>query len=150
MTHAQTGQKSQDQVNDAASKVRLLQNEIVFNESLGKTMERILVVRRTLDRIQEAVLGNKLFEAAGLLDQGDAEISSLRECQNSRVAGVLRARIADLRQDVVTSTRECWSKLVCINTATSTITIKQQLEGMTLVPPLQYLLIDSEACIQSI
>ena len=145
MTHAQHGQKSQEQVNDAASKVRLLQNEVVFNESLGKTMERILVVRRTLDRIQDAVLGNKLFEAAGILDQGDAEISSLRECQDSRVAGVLRAKIADLRQDVVTSARGCWSKLVCIDTATSTIKIKQRLEGMTLVPPWQYSLISHKA-----
>ncbi len=130
VTQAQDGQKLQDQVNDAASKVRLLQNEVVFNESLATTMERILAVRRTLDHIQEAILGNNLLEAAGLLDQGNAELGSLQECQNSRVAGLLRTRIADLRQGVVMDTRKCWSDLICINAAASTITIKQQLEGM--------------------
>lgn len=97
-------------------------------------MQRILAVRTTLDRIQEAVWGNNLLEAAALLDHGDAELGSLRECQDSRVVALLRTRIADLRQDVVINTRSSWSELVYINAAMSTVTIKQQLEGMSSVP----------------
>jgi len=150
VTQAQDGQQLQDQVNDAASKLRLLQDEVVFNGNLATTMQRILAVRTTLDRIQEAVLGNDLLEAAGLLDQGDAEIGSLRECQDSRVAALLRTRIAALRQDVVLNTRKCLDELVYVNAAISTVTIRQQLDGMACVPLLQYLLIDPEAHTQSI
>lgn len=150
MTQAQDGQQLQDQVNDAASKLRLLRDEVVFNGNLATTMQRILAVRTTLDRIQEAILGNDFLEAAGLLDQGDEELGSLRECQDSRVAALLRTRIADLRQDVILNTRKCWDELIYVNAATSTVTIREQFDGMACIPPLQYLLIDSEAHTHSI
>ena len=148
MTQAEDGQKLQDKVIDAASKVRLLQNEVAFNENLATTMERILAVRRTLDHIQEEILGNRLLDAARWLDQGDVELSSLQDCENSRVAGLIRTRMVDLRQDVVTNTRKCWSNLVCANAATSTVTIKQQIEGMLNIPSFKCLLTDFEVHIQ--
>ena len=150
MSQAQDGQKLQDQVKDAASKVHLLENEVVFNENLVISMERIFAVRRTLDRIQEAVLGNNLLEATGLLDQGDTQLSSLQDSQNSRVAGLLRTRIADLREDVVANARKCWSDLAGVNAATSTVTIKQQHEGLSPIPRFSRLLIGFKAHIQSI
>ena len=150
MIQAEVGQKLLDKLSDAASKVRLLQNEVVFNKSLATTMQRILAVRRTLDHIQDEILGKRMLDAAGWLDHGDAELSSLQDCENSRIASIIRTRMADLRQDVVADTRKYWNNLVCANAVTSTVTVKQQLEGMQAVPSSHFMLIGFEAHTQSI
>ena len=142
MNRAKDGQQLQDQVSDATAKVHLLRNEVAFNGSLATTMKRILAVRQTLDRIKEAILSEDLLEAAESLDHGSRDLESLRECQNTGVAGLLGMRLADLHQDVVTSTEKRWNGLICITPERSKIKIKQQLGGMPPVRLLQHLMTD--------
>ena len=139
---AREGQNLQDQQNDAASKVQLLQDEVVFNETLATTLKRLLSVRETLDRIKEAILNEDLIEAVVKLDQGDVEIGSLRESQKTRVAGLLGTKLVDLRQDAVSSTEKCWNKIICVDTERPMITLRQQIEGMRCLIPPKLLLID--------
>ena len=129
MQQAERGEYLEEQVNDAASKVELLKGETAFNKSLEATLERLQAIQRTLDLIQGAALDNRLLEAVDLLSQVEGDPEAVTISRTTRVAGVLRSKIADLRSHVIERLTECWNGHVNVDTSISSIDIKQHSES---------------------
>ena len=129
MEEARQGELLEERVNDAASKVGLLNGEVAFNKSLGATLERIQAVQRTLNLVQRAILEGRLLEAVDLFGQVEGELKSTPVPRSTRVAGVLGARVADSRNDVVEKLRNCWNAYICVDPARASIKITSSLNG---------------------
>ena len=129
MEQGRQGQLLDEQVNDATSKVRLLNGELAFNESLGRILERVQAIQRTLDLVQETLLASKLLEAVDFLRQVEEELNSVPVPRGTRVAGVLGTKIADLRNDTVKQLIDCWKAYVRVDSTRSSIKISSSLNG---------------------
>ena len=129
MEQARHGQFLEEQVNDATSKVGLLDGEVAFNKSLGRILERVQAIQRTLDVVQETLLAGKLLEAVDLLRQVEEELDSIPVPQSTRVAGVLGTKVADLRNDAVEKLIGCWKAYVCVDSTRSSIKILSSVNG---------------------
>lgn len=123
----------EEQVNDAASKVGLLNGEVAFNKSLGTVLERLQAIQRTLDLAQRATLDDRLLAAVDLLGQVEEDLASLSVSRSTRVAGVLGAKITDLREHVIEKLTRCWKTFVNVNSARSSIVINQHSKRMPLI-----------------
>ena len=129
MEQARQGQLLDEQVNDATSKVRLLNGELAFNESLGRILERVQAIQRTLDLVQETLLASKLLEAVDFLRQVEEELESVPVPRGTRVAGVLGTKVADLRNDTVKQLIDCWKAYVRVDSTKFSIKISSSLNG---------------------
>lgn len=125
MEQAQEGERLEEQHNDAASKVHLLNGEVAFNKSLGATLERLQVIQKRLDLIERAGLDDRLPEAVNMLCEVDRDLESISISRATRVAGVLGAKIADLRSHVIEQLTKCWNNHVVVDISTSSINITQ-------------------------
>ena len=131
VNQARQGEVLEGKVNDATSKVGLLNGELAFNKSLGATLERIQAVQRNLDLIQEAIWAGQLLESVDLIGQVEEGLKSISVPRSTRLAGVLGARVADLRNDVVEKLTDCWKAYVCVDSAKSSIKISFIANGMS-------------------
>ena len=129
MEQARQGELLEEQVNDAISKLGLLNGEVAFNTSLGATLEGLQAIQRTLDLVRRAILAGRLLEAVDLLGQVVEELDSIPVPQSTRVASLLGAKVTDLRNDVVEKLIGCWKAYICVETARSSIKISRSLNG---------------------
>ena len=128
MTQAEHGERLYSQVNDAASKVDLLKGEVAFNETLGKALENIRGLRQTLRFAESAIQNDDFSDAVDLLKRADGELLNVRVNQDPKVAGLLHAKIQDLRYTVAGSLTDCWKNLLYVDSTRSTITIRNQIQ----------------------
>ena len=129
MEQARQGEVLQDQVNDASSKVGLLNGELIFNKSLEATLERVQAIQKSLDLVQRALLEDRLLECVDLIRQVEDELDSISVPRSSRVAGALGARATDLRDDVVEKLTGCWKAYIFVDPGRSSIKISRNLSG---------------------
>ena len=129
MGQARQGQLLDEQVNDATSKVRLLNGELAFNESLCRILERVQAIQRTLDLVQETLLAGKLLEAVDFLRQVEDELASVPVPRGTRVAGVLGTKVTDLRNDTIEKLIDCWKAYVFVDSTRSSIKIASSVNG---------------------
>ena len=129
MEQAQHGETLEEQVNDATSKLGLLNGELAFNESLRATLEEVQATQRTLDLVQRAIVAGRLLEAVDLLEQVGGELDSIPVSRSTRVAGILGLKAADLRNDVVKKLTDCWKVYICVDSARSSIKFSHSLNG---------------------
>ena len=132
MEQARQGEVLEEQVRDATSKVGLLNGELAFNKILEAMLERVQAIQRTLELLQRAILDGQLLESVELLEQAERGLDSITVPRSTRVAGVLDARVADLRNDVVEKLTGCWKAYVCVDSARSSIKISRILNGRSL------------------
>ncbi len=137
MEQARQGELLEEQANDATSKLGLLNGEVAFNKSLGATLEGVQAIQRTLDLVQRAILAGRLLEAVDLLGQVVGELESIPVPRSTRVAGILAAKVADLRNDAVENLTDCWKAYICVDPARSSIKISRSLKGKS--PPFTLL-----------
>ena len=129
MEQAKQGELLEEQVNDATSKVGLLHGEVAFNKSLGATLEGVQAIQRTLDDVQRAILDGQLLQAVDLVGQVEGELDSIGVPRSTRVAGVLDAKVANLRNEVVERLTDCWKARICVDSARSSIKISRSHNG---------------------
>ena len=129
MEQARQGEVLEEKVNDATSKVGLLNGELAFSKSLGATLERVQAIQTNLDLVQGAVLAGRFLEAVDIIGQVEGELDSIPVPRNTRVAGVLVAKVADLRTGVIEKLTDCWKAYVCTDSARSSIKISRSLNG---------------------
>ena len=126
---ANEGHQVEAQVQDASGKLELLKGEVDFNEHLLGTLQQVYGIRTTLDTAQQAVLDNDLPVAIALLKKADRELSELQGCDNTRLAGLIRAKCADLQKTVADILTEQWNMLVHVDPEDSSISIKHDVRG---------------------
>ena len=127
MEQAQQGELLEWKLDDATSKVGLLQGELAFSKSLGATLERLQALRRTLDGVQQAVLAGRLLEAVNLIEQVEDDLESIPVPRSTRVAGVFSAKVDDLRNDVVEKLTGCWKVYICVDVDRPLVKISRSL-----------------------
>ena len=113
---------------DAASKVNLLNGEVIFNEMLAETLVQIQTIRSTLTSVQEAALNDHLVASVDLLENAENELQTLRSRDHARIAEVLRAKALDLRKGVIETLTECWNALIRVDVNSQTITINHDIQ----------------------
>ena len=117
------------QAEDASGKVDLLKGEVIFNEALSSTLQRVHGLRHTLDTAQDAAIENNLPDAIALLKKADRELSELRGCENTRLAGLVKGKVADLHKLVAETLTEQWNNLIHIDINKSTISFHRVING---------------------
>lgn len=128
MTQAEHGEQLSAQVNDALSKVDLLKGEVVFNERLATTLGDIRGLRQTLSVAENAIQNEGFSDAVNRFKKAETEILNLQGSQVSKVSGLFQAKIEHLRYNIVGGLTECWRNLLCVDSARSIITIKDQIQ----------------------
>ena len=103
------GKTLDDRVGDASSKVDLLKGEVMFNETLVKTLEHIQRIHHLLNSVQEAALGDRLVDAIVLLEKAQEEIGLLRSYENTTISTILKGKAAELNKAVIETIEECWN-----------------------------------------
>ena len=129
MEQAEQGEAFEEKVNDATSKVQLLNGELAFNSSLRARLENVQAIQRTLDLVQQAIVNGRPLEAVDLVIQAEGKIGSELAPRSTRVASILGAKVDDLRNDMVEKLTDCWKAYVCVNPARSSIKISRSLDG---------------------
>lgn len=114
---AHHGERLDEQVVDAASKVDLLNEELAFNTSLAATLERLQSLRQTLDLIQRALLDDRPLEAVDLFKGAQNELSSSSFSGTARIAAVLSSKITNLQVEVTESLTRHWKSYFHVDTA---------------------------------
>ena len=133
---AQNGQKLEERVEDASSKVDLLHGEIFFNESLGATLERVQIIQRELELVQRATLDNRLEEAVDLITQAHEDLASLSAIRSTKILNILEAKTTDLRSLVREKLTDSWNQQVCVNAAMNSVQVNPKADGTMTKPPL--------------
>lgn len=123
---AEQSHELQDHVDDAAGKVDLLKGEVDFNEHLSGTLQQVHNLRHTLDDAQQAALASELPDAIALLKKADRELSELHGCENTRLAGLIRAKVADLHKTVGETLTDQWNTLIHVDAERSLVSIKKE------------------------
>lgn len=123
---AEQGGKLQSHVTDAASKVSLLKGELIFNETLVKTLETITHLQKTLDLIETAIQSDSFLDAVALLEKGEEELGSFGVGSDTKIVGLLQAHTKDLRDTLVENLSKCWHALFHVDSALSIVSIRNQ------------------------
>lgn len=126
---AETARKIQARVKDAASKVSLLEKELVFNETLAQTVGQIQGIVATLRHAQDAAVHKKLGRAVERLNEATEAITYLSSFENTRTLGVLQKQVEHLKANIVQDTSQGWNSLFRVDAAEKRITIKDKVNG---------------------
>lgn len=125
---AESGKAQQARVQDAANKVALLENELVFNETLAQTVEQIQSISELLENAQDAAVQDQVTQALDKLEDADEAMAHLGTFENTRVVSILRTRANQLRAAIVENTTECWNALLITEPAERRVTIKDEIQ----------------------
>ena len=121
----------EEKVQDATTKVELLNGEIAFNKSLRATLEQFQAIQQSLDLVQRAATDDRLAEAVERFVEIVPKIASLPTSGATRVSGILEAKVSDLRDYVKKRLIDCWNHYIRIDSAESSIGIRPKADGMT-------------------
>lgn len=125
---AESGKAHQARVQDAASKVALLENELMFNETLAQTVEQIQSISELLENAQDAAVQDQVTQALDKLEEADEAMAHLGTFENTRVVTILRTRANQLRAAIVENTTECWNALLVTEPSEQRVTIKDEIQ----------------------
>lgn len=123
------GKALEDGVGDASSKVDLLKGEVIFNETLVKTLEQIQRIHQLLNSVQEAALRDRLVDAIDWLRKAKEEIGLLRSFENTTIATTLKGKATELNKAITETIEECWNDLIQIDRSTGSISIKHEVQS---------------------
>ncbi len=126
---AELAREIQSQVNDASSKIALLQGELAFNEALVDTLQDVGRATERLDSAQDAVAHKKTVLALEALEDTNATIARLKDVGNTRVMGLLYERAGAVRASLEEDTMRRWDALVVVNRTDRQVTINGETQG---------------------
>ena len=102
---------------------------MTFNKCLEATLEGVQAIQRTLNDVRIAILDGQSLQAVDLVGQVEGQLDSIGVPRSTRVAGVLDAKIANLRNDVLERLTDCWKARICVDSARSAIKISRSFDG---------------------
>ena len=114
-SQAQDGGPLQDQAQDAASKVALLQEEVSFNKSLVASLEAIRTFQEQLRVISSSLKCNAYSKVGKEFLEAERQLSVLERTSQARVSSVLRTQLYEIGQDAKEATRKAWIALFKVN-----------------------------------
>ncbi|KAF2725702.1 hypothetical protein K431DRAFT_281066 [Polychaeton citri CBS 116435] len=115
VAEAEAGQVLKEKAQDAGSKVKLLQAEVAFQDTLAGSLEHIKYANGLLEKAREAVVGLDAEKAFMRLEDADASIAGLQAIEGSRPYEVLRKRAVDVRENISETATAAWHGLVALD-----------------------------------
>ncbi|KAL9063892.1 MAG: hypothetical protein Q9157_008043 [Trypethelium eluteriae] len=125
---AEAGKALQSNIDDASSKVGLLQNELAFNGTLSETLVRIKDTKRLLDEAQGAAVARDVITAINKLENVDQSTVGKGSLGSARVSGLLQNRVKSLRNDLIEETLRRWNMLITFDYSRSRVVICNKIE----------------------
>ncbi|KAL8943632.1 MAG: hypothetical protein Q9216_000920 [Gyalolechia sp. 2 TL-2023] len=130
---AERDDKFRQSVHDAGSKLRLLEEEVAFNESLAATLEQVKRGRHQTDKIQSMLAQGGLFEAVTLCVENDTFLASIQSGRNVRAIAVLQNEGTEMRHGIIRGLTQKWYDVVQINDQTSTVSLSENAESLSII-----------------
>ncbi|KAH8731502.1 hypothetical protein GQ44DRAFT_746225 [Phaeosphaeriaceae sp. PMI808] len=130
---AEGGKEKTARVQDAASKVSLLQTEIAYNESLARVVKQLRDISTVLDTAQEAAVHGHVIHALERLEDADDAFKSLGQFETTRAVGVLRTKEEQLKKAIAETVTDSWNGLILIDNTNRKISLKDTIERETTV-----------------
>ena len=128
MVFAEGGRGIRDSARDASSKVRLLQEEVTFNESLVGVLKEVQKVKQTLDTANHTLQEGHLIEASRLLSDAAKQTQKLGKRSGTRVAEVMDKRISTLGASIAQTATTSWAELIKVDTSSHRVTIHTKID----------------------
>ncbi|KAL8843610.1 MAG: hypothetical protein Q9170_000114 [Blastenia crenularia] len=123
LVKAERNEELWQSVHDAGSKLRLLEEEVAFNESLAATLERARRIRHQISEAQILLDRDALPEAVELLLKTETELASVESGRNVKAIALLQLESNELRQDVANTLTREWYDVVQVDDLTSTVSL---------------------------
>ena len=129
--HAEQGKANTAHVQDAASKVSLLQTEIAYNESLARVIEQLRDISTLLDSAQDAAVQGHVMYAIERLEDVEGALKSLGPFGSTRVVEVLKSKESQMRKAIVETVTDSWNGLLEIDAASNKVSLRESIERAT-------------------
>ncbi|KAI5200148.1 hypothetical protein E4T39_05838 [Aureobasidium subglaciale] len=133
VAQAEAGKALKEKTHDAGNKVRLLEKEVAFNESLATTLDLIRSSCRILDQADEAYANNDLHASLGHIKQCDASIVALAAAQDTRAVGLLQTRSSRFKATLLDKTTALLQALIRCDIDAHSVTVKDKVPDMSAV-----------------
>ena len=133
LQHAEEGKANTARVQDAASKVGLLNNEIAYNESLARVIEQLRDISTLLDSAQDAAVRGHVMYAIERLEDVDGAFKSLGRFGNTRVVAVLKGKEAQMRKAIIDVLTDSWNGLLDVDAVNNKVSLKDSIERQTTI-----------------
>ncbi|KAH0129329.1 hypothetical protein KCU67_g17048, partial [Aureobasidium melanogenum] len=133
VAQAEAAKALKEKTHDAGNKVRLLEKEVAFNESLATTLALIMSSCRILDNADQAYVNNDLRTALGHLKQCDEFIAALSAVQDTRAVGLLQTRSSRFKANFLDKTTTLAQSLIQCDTDSRSVTIKDHVPDVPAV-----------------
>lgn len=130
VNQAEAGKALKDKAYDASNKVRLLEKEVAFNESLATTLDLIRSSCRILDSADQALSTNHLRAALDSIKQCDQSANALSVVQDTRAVGLLQMRTSRFKATLLDKTTTLAQSLIQCDLEKHTVTINSRASGM--------------------
>ncbi|KAL8713499.1 MAG: hypothetical protein Q9220_002361 [cf. Caloplaca sp. 1 TL-2023] len=108
---AERGRELQQEEHDARNKMRLLEGELAFNQSLAAVLEQVDMIRRQVSHVQDLLdqdeLGNAI-EASRLIEK---DLAAFQGSSSIRAVTLLKHESNDLRQALEQTLSQRWYTL---------------------------------------
>lgn len=131
---AEAIKKSRARVEDAATKVDLLEKEMVFNETLGQTIGQIQGISATLRHAQDAAVRSQVGRALNFVNEATEAIGYLAPFENTRVIDVLQKQADQLKAAIAEDTTDCWNAILLVDASEKRITLQDEIESTVFLP----------------
>ena len=116
-------------VQDASAKVKLLDREVVFNDTIVATLRELRDVKKMTDATGVAIKQGQLLEASRLLRRSEIQSRLIGSRVGAGLTRVVQERIERMRSRIIDMVGESWSKSIIVEPAAYRLTIHTQIEG---------------------
>ncbi|KAK4951824.1 ribosome biogenesis protein ytm1 [Elasticomyces elasticus] len=123
----ETGRDLRAQGEEAGRKVKLLEKEVAFEESLAVTLEHIAHANRLLDAAQEHAVRGDVDATLRELEDADGSIAALEGLKDTRACGLLQGRAKQLRESMIETVTDYWNGFVQVDHEERIIVIAKKL-----------------------
>lgn len=113
----------QQALHDAGSKLRLLEEEVAFNQTLTTILEQIRGIRRDIKQAHNLVNEADLSTAAKFLLDIDTDLVSIQRGRNIKALAVVELESRELRQTVARALTQRWHNAIQIDVPSFTVSI---------------------------
>jgi centromere/kinetochore protein ZW10 len=125
---AEKGKTNTARVQDAASKVGLLNTEIAYNESLARVIEQLRDISTVLDSAQDAAVHGHVIHALERLEDAHGAFKTLGPFETTRAVSALRTKEDQLKKAIVETVTDSWNGLISVDNMNNKITLKETIE----------------------
>lgn len=122
-------------VDDARSKLRLLEQELDFNRELAGTLKQVQTMHRLKDHIQDLLNQGHVYTAVEHFLYGESELGSIHGGGNINALALLQHEMGKLRQGIARDLTRAWHDAIRVDIQSSTVSLQDDVERRGPITP---------------